>query len=179
MSSQITLRSPRLMSHAWRVQEWEYRLAKIADAGPFAIRERLVALDSEWSAGRASNSAMAVVILLGTILTLTQGWVWLLLSATVGLCLLQSLFTQESWLVLVFQELGFRTKLEIEQEKFALRTLRGDFRNLPTYHQIEENRDITRLEGEGGIVAESPLYKIDSLSAAKELIGAALLGVSG
>jgi hypothetical protein len=32
----------------------------------------------------------------------------------------------------VFRRLGFRTQSEIDSERYALKTLRGDFRNLPT-----------------------------------------------
>ena len=32
----------------------------------------------------------------------------------------------------VFRRLGFRTQSEIDYERYALRLLRGDFRNLPT-----------------------------------------------
>jgi hypothetical protein len=172
MSPQFSLNSPRSTTSECRAHDLECRLAKIADGGSHAINERLVALDTEWSAGRVSKAAMAVVILLGTILTLTLDWWWVILPTAVGLLLLQYLFTQRSWLIRIFEELGFRTKAEIEQEKFALRTLRGDFRHLPTVHDIEEMHDISRLEGEGGIVVEPEAQKVDSLAAAKEVIEA-------
>lgn len=155
-----------------RTHDLECRLAKIADGGPTAINDRLDHLDREWSAGRVSKAVLAVVILAGTILTLTvAGW-WVVLPAAAGLFLLQYLFTRVSWVVRVFQEAGFRTKSDIEHEKFALRTLRGDFRNLPTVHDIEEKEDISRLEGEGGIVVESDDHKVDSMAAVKEVIQA-------
>jgi hypothetical protein len=172
MSQQLSLKAPRQTVSACRAHDLECRLAKIVDGGPHAISERLAALDTEWSAGRVLKAVMAVVILVGTILTLTVGGWWVILPTAVGLFLLQYLFTQKSWLIRVFEESGYRTKAEIEQEKFALRTLRGDFRHLPTLHDIEEKDDISRLEGEGGIVIEPDAQKVDSLSAAKEVIGA-------
>ena len=66
-------------------------------------------LDDEWSAGRVSKAVLAVVILLGTVLTLTVNWWWVLLPAAAGLLLLQYLFTNRtSWLTRVFQEAGLR-----------------------------------------------------------------------
>jgi hypothetical protein len=155
-----------------RTHDLECRLAKIADGGPEAVNDRLTQLDSEWSAGRVSKSTLAIVILTGTILTLTLNWWWVILPAAAGLFLFQYLFTQTSWLAQVFQETGYRTRAEIEHEKFALRTLRGDFRHLPTLHDIEERDDISRLEGEGGIVVEQQAHKIDALSAVREVVEA-------
>ena len=155
-----------------RTHDLECRLAKIADGGPAAINDRLAQLDMEWSAGRVSKAVLAVVILAGTVLTLSVHWWWVVLPAAAGLFLLQYLFTQTSWLVRVFQEAGYRTRSEIEHEKFALRTLRGDFRHLPTIHDIEEKHDISRLEDEGGIVVDSDAHKIDAKEAAKEVVEA-------
>jgi len=171
MSQQLSLNA-RTTAPACRTHDLECRLAKLADGGPAAINDRLEQLDAEWSAGRVAKAALAVTILLGTILTLTAGWWWVILTAAAGLLLLQFMFTQHVWLTRVFQEAGFRTRAEIEHEKFALRTLRGDFRNLPTVHDIEEKDDISRLEGEGGIVVEPDAHKVGSMEAAKEVIHA-------
>jgi len=171
MSQQLSLNAPQSAA-TWRTHDLECRLAKLADSGPAAINDRLAQLDHEWSAGRVSKAVLAVVILVGTILTLTVNWYWVLLPAAAGMFLFQYLFTQTSWLVRVFQESGYRMRADIEHEKFALRTLRGDFRDLPTLHDIEDKDDISRLEGEGGIVYEDHSHKVDSLSAAKEVIQA-------
>lgn len=172
MSLALTSNKPVRTSRECRIQELECRVAKIADGGVPAINDRLNQLDQEWSAGRVSKSTLAVVILLGTILTLTLSWWWVVLPAIAGLLQLQYLFTKTSWIVRTFEEMGHRPASEIEHEKFALRTLRGDFQHLPTLHDIEEKDDISRLEGEGGIVVEPDAHKIDSLDAAKEVVQA-------
>jgi len=173
MSQPLSLNAPAMTATACRTHDLECRLAKIADSGPQAVNDRLAQLDTEWSAGRASKAALAVVILLGTVLTLTVDWWWVLLPAAAGMLLLQYLFTNNtSWMTRVFQEAGFRAKADIEHEKFALRTLRGDFRHLPTLHDIEDKDDISRLEGEGGIVYEQAAHKIDSRDAVKEVVQA-------
>jgi len=172
MSQQLSLNARPTTLSACRTHDMECRLAKIADGGPTAIADRLDQLDREWSAGRVAKAVLAVVILLGTVLTLTAGGWWVILPTAAGLFLLQYLFTSTSWMSRVFQESGYRAKAEIEHEKFALRTFRGDFRHLPTVHDIEDKDDISRLEGEGGIVVEEHAHKVDSLAAAKEVIHA-------
>lgn len=171
MSHSISLNA-RHAATACQTHDLETRLAKIADGGPAAITDRLGELDHEWSAGRVSKAVLAVTILAGTVLALAVNPWWVILPVAAGLFLLQYLFAHTSWMVKVFQEGGFRTKACIEHEKFALRTLRGDFRHLPTLHDIEEKDDISRLEGEGGIVVEQDAHKIDSLTAAKEVVQA-------
>jgi hypothetical protein len=171
MSQQLSL-TAQSAAAACRTHDLECRLARIADGGPAAINDRLAHLDSEWSAGRVAKAVLSIVILLGTVLTLTVNWWWVVLPAVAGLFLLQYLFTSRTWLVRVMQEAGFRTKSDIEHEKFALRTLRGDFRDLPTVHDIEEKDDISRLEGEGGIVVEIEAHKVDAMEAAREVVQA-------
>ena len=68
--------------------------------------------------------------------------------------------------------LGFRQGTEIERERLALRALRGDFRFVPTMHEVESHDDISRLEGEGGIAAFPHERKIDPHEAAVEVLRA-------
>lgn len=155
----------------YRKRDLESRLAKIADSGPAAIDDRLRQLDWEWTAGRMTKAVTGGLIVLGFALVALTGnpW-WMILPAAAALFLLQYSFSRTSWLAKVFGEMGFRTGGEVEHEKFALRTIRGDFRHLPTVHDIEEKDDITRLEGEGGIVVEDYAHKVDSTTAAKEVV---------
>jgi hypothetical protein len=151
----------------------EQRLACIADAGPQAIEDRLAELEREWSAGRVTKAVIGVLLVAGFALTaLLNPW-WLILPAVGGVFLLQYLFSRTSWLGKVFQEMGFRTSSEIDQEKMALKVLRGDFRHLPTVLDIESRDDISRLEGEGGITVEPDESKVDPTSAAKVAVEAA------
>lgn len=150
----------------------EKRLACLADAGPAAINDRLAHLDREWSAGRVTKATLGVVVVAGLALTaLVDPW-WLVLPAVAGAFLLQYLFGRTSWMGRVFQEMGFRPGSQIDQEKLALRALRGDFRHLPTVHDIEPQDDISRLEGEGGIVVEPDSSKVTPRDAVKEVIQA-------
>lgn len=151
----------------------EQRLACIADAGPQAIEDRLEELEGEWSAGRVTKVVIGVLLIAGFALTaLLNPW-WLILPAIGGLFLLQYCFSRTSWLGKVFQEMGFRTSSEIDQEKMALKVLRGDFRSLPTVLDVEKRDDISRLEGEGGIAVDPDESKVDPAEAAKAVAEAA------
>jgi hypothetical protein len=156
----------------------EQRLACLADAGPEAIEGRLAELEREWTAGRATKAVIGLLIVVGFGLTalLDSPW-WLVLPAIGGVFLLQYLFSRTSWLGKVFHEMGFRTGFEVDQEKMALKVLRGDFRHLPTLHDIEKREDISRLEGEGGIAVDPDESKVDPIDAAKVALQAAKSGI--
>lgn len=173
MNAHVTA-SPRTQTpgECSRIAELEQRLACLADAGPAAITARLGELDREWSAGRMTKASLGVTILVGFALTALLGPWWLILPAAAAVFLLQYLFAPTSWLTGVFKESGYRTGAEIEHEKFALKTLRGDLKHVPTVHDIEAQDDITRLEGEGGIVVEPDESKVDPKVAVKEVIQA-------
>jgi hypothetical protein len=149
------------------------RLKKVIDAGPEAINERLAELDREWTAGRASKATAGLLIVAGLGLTAVGSQWWLVLTAAGGLLMLPYLFGRRSPLGYLFHRLGLRTGCEIEQEKVALKALRGDFQHLPTIHQVVDREDISRLEGEGGIVYEPEVAPVDADAAVKEAIGAA------
>jgi hypothetical protein len=156
-----------------KLETLEQRLACIADAGPQAIEDRLTQLDSEWSAGRVTKAVIGVLLVAGLALTaILHPW-WLIMPAIGGLFLLQYLFSRTSWLGKVFQEAGFRTSSEIDQEKMALKVLRGDFRSLPTILDVEKRDDISRLEGEGGITVDPDESKVEPADAAKVAVEAA------
>ena len=151
----------------------EKRLACLADAGPQAISDRLAQLDREWSAGRMTKATIGIMLVAGLALTAVANPWWLILPAVGGLFLMQYLFSRTSWLGATFHEMGFRSGGDIDQEKFALRALRGDFKNLPTYHEIENKEDISRLEGEGGPAFDPDDSKVDARDAVKTVIMAA------
>lgn len=151
----------------------EKRLACLAQAGSEAISDRLAQIEREWSAGRMTKVTIGVLLLTGLALTALMNPWWLILPAIGGLFLLQYTVSRSSWLGATFREMGFRSGSDIDHEKFALRALRGDFKNLPTYHQIESKEDISRLEGEGGIAVDPDESKIDPEDAVKSVMTAA------
>ena len=155
-----------------KLRNLEQRLACLADAGPEAIEARLAELDRTWTAGRATQATIGLLIVVGFALTVAVSPWWLILPALGGVFLLQYLFSSTCWLGLTFHAMGFPTRFEVEQEKTALRVLRGDFRQLPTVLDIEDHEDIARLEGEGGITIEPETAKVDPVEAARSAVEA-------
>ena len=127
------------------------RLAACAAEGPDAIDARLEQLEGEWTAGRMVKATLGVAILAGFALATLHDPYWLILPAIAGGFLLQYVFFRGGVLAKAFCGLGFRGGKEIDDERFALRTLRGDFRNLPTVHEVEDKDSVCRFEDEGGL----------------------------
>ena len=148
------------------------RLKQVIEAGPGAIEERLGELDREWTCGRAAATAAGVVILVGLVLAaLVSPW-WLILTAIGGVMMLLYLFDRRTLVGSIFHALGFRAGSEIDEERLALKALRGDFCNLPNVHQIEDSDAITRLEGEGGMVVEAEESKVTPDEAIHDVLNA-------
>jgi hypothetical protein len=102
----------------------------VAAGGPAAIERRLVELDFEWDIERYVETMAPTFTLLGLTLGLTRNRLWLILPFMV-----QGFFLQhalQGWCppIPLLRRLGVRTCDEIEEERFALKTLRGDFRNV-------------------------------------------------
>ena len=89
-----------------------------------------------------------------------------------GLTLAQNLYSCKSWLGEVFSRMGFRTSCEIDHERMALKAIRGDFRHLPTIHEIEDRDAISRFEDEGGPVFEHDQPRVAPRDAAREVLAA-------
>lgn len=111
-------------------RQTDERVANCAAAGPEAIDRRLAELDQEWDIERILETNAATVSLIGLTLGATVKRKWFLLPAVVAGFLLQH--AVQGWCppVPLFRRLGFRTQSEIDDERFALKLLRGDFRNL-------------------------------------------------
>jgi len=92
------------------------------------LSRRLEELDREWDVERMVETGASAHILLGIILgaTVNRRWFgWSFLVA--GFLLVHALF---GWFPVlpVLRRLGFRTEAEIEEERDALRILRGDYK---------------------------------------------------
>jgi hypothetical protein len=111
-------------------QEAEDRVAHLVDH-PDEIDAHLEALDHEWDIERALEANASSLALAGVVLAATVDRRWLALPAVVTAFLLQH--AVQGWCppVPVMRRLGFRTAAEIDQERYALKALRGDFDRLP------------------------------------------------
>lgn len=112
-------------------RQTEENITRYAAAGPEAIDRRLAELDQEWDIERTLEANAATLAAVGAGLALLVDRRFALLPLVVGSFLLQH--AVQGWCppVPVFRRLGFRTQSEIEEERYALKALRGDFRSVP------------------------------------------------
>jgi hypothetical protein len=91
------------------------------------IPVRLRELDAEWDIERAIEANAAAIAFTGVTLAATRGRKWLMLPALVTGFLFQH--AVQGWCppVPILRRLGFRTAYEIDEERQALKALRGDF----------------------------------------------------
>jgi hypothetical protein len=107
-------------------RETEERVAYFASHSA-EIPARLRQLDREWDIERTLEANASTLALTGTVLGATVDKRWLTLPALVLTFLFQH--AVQGWCppVPVLRRFGFRTASEIEQERYALKALRGDF----------------------------------------------------
>jgi hypothetical protein len=103
------------------------RVGWLAGAGPAAIDQRLAELDEEWDIERYLETMAPTFTLAGLALGATVNRKWLLLPAIVQTFFLQHAL--QGWCppIPLLRRLGVRTMDEIAEERYALKTLRGDF----------------------------------------------------
>lgn len=108
----------------------EESIARVAAAGPAAIARRLEELDREWDIERTLEANAATAVLLGVTLGATVDRKWFIFPAVVAGFLLQH--AVQGWCppLPVFRRYGVRTQSEIEEERYALKALRGDFQHV-------------------------------------------------
>jgi hypothetical protein len=111
-------------------QRTERNVMECIRGGPDAIERRLEELDREWDIERMLETMAPSFTLFGLALGLTKSRRWLFLPAVVQTFFLQHAL--QGWCppVPVLRRLGFRTMDEINHERYALKALRGDFKNL-------------------------------------------------
>lgn len=110
----------------------EMRIVWAAQGGRSAVDRRLQELDREWDVERCLETGAASISLLGVALGTTEDRKWFLLPAVVAGFLLQH--AVQGWCppLPVFRRLGVRTADEINEERYALKALRGDFVDVTT-----------------------------------------------
>ena len=96
---------------------------------PEQIHARLAALDREWDIERTLQANASALALVGLILgSLVSSRFRILTTVVAGSLLIHAI---EGWCppVPLFRRRGIRTADEIEQERYALKAVRGDFGN--------------------------------------------------
>lgn len=99
-------------------------------AGPDAIDCRLAELEREWDIERTLEANAATLAAVGAGLALFVHRRFALIPLVVGGFLLQH--AVQGWCppVPIFRRMGVRTQTEIDHERYALKALRGDFREV-------------------------------------------------
>ncbi len=91
------------------------------------LSHRIVMLEDEWDVERVMGLSAAACALFGLVFGLFKSRVWVLLTWLSVPMLLQFQAQGWSYPLLPLRRLGFRTRQEIDLEKYALKALRGDF----------------------------------------------------
>ena len=112
-------------------RELAERLRSLAAQGPPAISSRLRELDRESDVERVLEANASALALIGLSLGVAVHRRWLVVPAVVLGFLLQHAI--QGWCppLAVLRRLGLRTRTEIDAERYALKYLRGDFRQPP------------------------------------------------
>ncbi|MCK1513900.1 DUF2892 domain-containing protein [Bradyrhizobium sp. 190] len=110
-------------------RETELRVQKLA-SDPASIATRLKGLDAEWDIERAIEANASVLVFAGVALGYFAHPYWLALPALVTAFLFQHAI--QGWCppVPILRRMRFRTVYEIEQERHALKALRGDYESV-------------------------------------------------
>ena len=119
------------------------RLFRDSTASDEAISARIAELDREWDIERYLEVLAPTFALTGVVLSIVNNRRWLLFSGAVLGFLIQH--AVQGWCppLAVLRRRGVRTRKEIDEERYALKALRGDFSGLPP--DAPQNR-VTRVD---------------------------------
>jgi hypothetical protein len=111
-------------------RQTERNIARYGSADSRTIDRRIAELDEEWDIERYLETMAPTFTLLGMTLGLTVNRKWFVLPFVVQAFFLQHAL--QGWCppIPVLRRFGVRTASEVEHERFALKALRGDFKNV-------------------------------------------------
>ncbi|HEY0067293.1 MAG TPA: hypothetical protein VGB46_08020 [Flavisolibacter sp.] len=96
------------------------------------VAGRMAEIDREWDREQAVELGSAVLALAGTALGLLVNRRWFALTALAAAFLAQHSIQRSSPLGEAFRKLGFRSRRDIDRERYALKAQRGDFNGRPS-----------------------------------------------
>ena len=113
--------------------EAEHRLAEFLDGGnnPAACQARITRLNREWEMERVLSLCVGAASIAAMLASKGLGRSMWSIPAVGGAMLVQQALTGGSLLAPLLRRMGFRSRPEIEIEKYALKSLRGDFLRIP------------------------------------------------
>lgn len=106
------------------------------------ISKRIEELGQEWDIERALGVNMSSLALTGIALSAFHHKRWLILPAVVVAFFAQHAI--QGWCppLPILRKLGYRTTTEIDQEKYALKVLRGDFKRVSDPDNMHQSADL-------------------------------------
>lgn len=105
-------------------------IQKYVDQGEDAIDKRIKELDSKWDMEKTLRFNISVLALAGVLFGTYKKKRWSVLSVAVTAFLAQHLISKWCPTIPFLKKIGLQTHREIEQEKYALKALRGDFKSI-------------------------------------------------
>ena len=131
-------------------ETWD-RVAQYKDKSVDEITSRIKELEKEWDIERYLGVNMSTLALIGIALSYFVHINWLIFPAVVLAFFFQH--AVQGWCppLPILRLLKIRTSKEIEQEKYALKIIRGDFNELtsvPSTEIIDLKRAITQIDND-------------------------------
>jgi hypothetical protein len=119
-------------------QQSAARIQHYRHEGSNEISRRLRQLDQEWDVERTLQTNFASISIVGALLTSTVSKRWAILALGVPAFMVQH--SLQGWCppLAVLRRLGFRTAKEISDERFALKSLRGDFADAAQFQTADQ-----------------------------------------
>ena len=105
----------------------EKNIARFRNKDSYAVRRRLEELDAEWDIERTLEANASTVSLIGLALGATVDRRWFLLPTVVSAFLLQHALHGWCPPLPIFRRLGIRTSYEIDDERYALKAMLGEW----------------------------------------------------
>ncbi|TWU15651.1 hypothetical protein [Allorhodopirellula heiligendammensis] len=122
-------------------RETQNRIAHYSTQPPQVISRRILELNQEWDIERALECNASALAFSGVLLSATVDKRWLLLPGLVTGFLFQHAL--QGWCppLPILRRMGFRTSAEINEERYALKALRGDFERIISRDGIHADPD--------------------------------------
>ena len=106
--------------------------------GKSKITQRLTEIENEWDIERIIHLHVSGMSLTGVLLAFFVDKRWLILPAAAAAILVLHSMKGIAPQVQVLKKLGFRTKAEIDREKFSIKAMRGDFKHNDSAEEMWE-----------------------------------------
>jgi hypothetical protein len=100
-----------------------------AHKGKAKISERLQEIENEWDIERIIHLHLSGISIAGALLGYFLNKRWLILPALAAVVLVLHSLKGVAPQIPLLRKLGFRTRSEINREKYSLKAMRGDFKH--------------------------------------------------